>query len=363
MARSIERPIAPSQSEPFVCETDRFGSGEPAEVQIHHYTINFGPQHPAAHGVLRLVLELDGEVIERIDPHVGFLHRGTEKFIENKPYLQTIPYFDRLDYCSRMCMEHTYVLAIEKLLDLEVPIRVQYLRVFFAELTRIMNHLLNLGSHVMDVGAMTPNLWLFELREDTFNFYERASGARMHANYFRPGGVRQDVPLKLLTDIADWLDTRLPRLFEDAISLVADNRIFKQRNVDIGIVSRDDAIAWGFSGPLIRAVGIPWDLRKSQPYDVYARMDFDVPVGTRGDCYDRFMIPVEEVRQSARIMRQCLAEMPEGPVHTSDRKVVPPRRAEMKHSMEALIHHFKLYTEGFHVPKGDVYVATERPKG
>jgi len=338
------------------------GVGE-QDVNIRNYTINFGPQHPAAHGVLRLVLELDGEMVERVDPHVGLLHRGTEKFIETKPYLQTIPYFDRLDYCSPMCMEHTYVLAIEKLMDLEVPRRGQYLRVLFAELTRIMNHLLNLGSHIMDVGAMTPNLWLFELREDTMNFYERASGARMHANYFRPGGVRQDVPLKLLTDMADWLDTRLPRLFEDSISLVADNRIFKQRNVDIGVVSRDDAIAWGFSGPCIRASGIPWDLRKAQPYDVYAEMDFDVPVGTRGDCYDRFMVRVEEVRQSARIMRQCLRDLPEGPVASHDRKVKPPARAEMKRSMEALIHHFKLYTEGFHVPAGAVYVATESPKG
>jgi NADH-quinone oxidoreductase subunit D len=315
------------------------------DVTIANYTINFGPQHPAAHGVLRLVMELDGELVERIDPHVGLLHRGTEKFIEYKTYLQSIPYFDRLDYCSPMCMEHTFVLAIEKLLDLEVPLRAQYLRVFFAELTRIKNHMLNLGSHVMDVGAMTPNLWLFELREDLMMFYERASGARMHANYFRPGGVHQDVPLKLLTDIGDWLDTRLPRLFEDAISLVADNRIFKQRNVDIATVSREDAIAWGFSGPMIRAAGLPWDLRKSQPYDVYDRMEFDVPVGTRGDCYDRFMVRVEEVRQSARIMRQCLREMPEGPIASLDRKVVPPKRAEMKRSMEALIHHFKLYTK------------------
>jgi NADH-quinone oxidoreductase subunit D len=330
---------------------------------ISNYTINFGPQHPAAHGVLRLVLELDGEIIERVDPHVGLLHRGTEKLCEWKPYLQTIPYFDRLDYCSPMAMEYTYVLAIEKLLELEVPIRAQYLRVFFAELTRIKNHMLNLGSHVMDVGAMTPNLWLFELREDCMNFYERASGARMHANYFRPGGVHQDVPLKLLTDIGDWLDTRLPRLFEDAISLVADNRIFKQRNVDIGTVSKEDAIAWGFSGPMIRAAGIAWDLRKSQPYDVYDRMKFDIPVGTKGDCYDRFMVRVEEVRQSAKIMKQCLQEMPEGPVLTTDRKVAPPRRADMKTSMEALIHHFKLYTEGFHVPAGEVYVATESPKG
>ncbi|UZK66789.1 NADH-quinone oxidoreductase subunit D [Sphingomonas sp. M1-B02] len=333
------------------------------DVEIQNYTINFGPQHPAAHGVLRLVLELDGEIVERVDPHIGLLHRGTEKLIEYKTYTQALPYFDRFDYCSPMAMEHTYVLAVEKLLDLEVPIRAQYLRVFFAELTRIKNHMLNLGSHVMDVGAMTPNLWLFELREDCMNFYERASGARMHANYFRVGGVRQDVPLKLLTDIGDWLDTRLPRLFEDAISLVAENRIFKQRNVDIAVVSRDDAIKWGFSGPMIRAAGIPWDLRKSQPYDVYDRMEFDIPVGTRGDCYDRFMVRVEEVRQSARIMKQCLADMPEGPVLTLDRKVAPPKRGEMKQSMEALIHHFKLFTEGYHVPAGEVYVATESPKG
>jgi NADH-quinone oxidoreductase subunit D len=332
-------------------------------TEIANYTINFGPQHPAAHGVLRLVTELDGEIIERIDPHVGLLHRGTEKLIEYKTYQQAIPYFDRLDYCSPMAMEHSFVLAIEKLLDLEVPLRAQYLRVFFAELTRIKNHMLNLGAHVMDVGAMTPNLWMFELREDCMNFYERASGARMHANYFRVGGVHEDVPLKLLADIADWLDTRLPQLFGDAISLVAENRIFKQRNVDIAIVGRDDAVKWGFSGPLIRAAGIPWDIRRSQPYDVYDRMEFDVPVGTRGDCYDRFMVRVEEVYQSARIMKQCLAEMPDGPVMTLDRKVGPPKRAEMKQSMEALIHHFKLYTEGFHVPAGEVYVATESPKG
>ncbi len=335
----------------------------PGDVEIQNYTINFGPQHPAAHGVLRLVMELDGEIVERCDPHVGLLHRGTEKLIEYKTYLQALPYFDRLDYCSPMCMEHSYVLAIEKLLDLEVPIRAQYLRVFFAELTRIGNHMLNLGAHVLDVGAMTPALWMYELREDCMNFYERTSGARMHAAYFRPGGVHQDVPLKLLTDIADWLDTRVPQLFEDAISLVADNRIFKQRNVDIGIVTKDDALRWGFSGPMIRGSGIPWDLRKSQPYDVYAKMDFDVPVGTRGDCYDRFMVRVEEVRQSARIMKQCLNEMPLGPVMTDNAKVAPPKRADMKRSMEAMIHHFKLYTEGFHVPAGEVYVATESPKG
>ncbi len=330
---------------------------------IQNYTINFGPQHPAAHGVLRLVMELDGEIIERLDPHVGLLHRGTEKLIEHKTYLQALPYFDRLDYCSPLAMEHSYVLAIEKLLNLEVPIRGQYLRVLFAELTRICNHMLNLGSHVLDVGAMTPSLWLFEVREDCLNFFERASGARMHAAWFRPGGVHQDVPEKLLVDIGEWLDNRLPTLFEDAMSLVVDNRIFKQRNVDIAIVSKDDAVRWGFSGPMIRGSGIAWDLRKSQPYDVYAKMDFEIPVGTRGDCYDRFMVRVEEVRQSARIMKQCLAEMPQGPIASDDRKIVPPKRAEMKQSMEALIHHFKLYTEGFHVPAGEVYVATESPKG
>lgn len=332
------------------------------DLEIQNYTINFGPQHPAAHGVLRLVMELDGEIVERLDPHVGLLHRGTEKLIEHKTYLQALPYFDRLDYCSPLAMEHSYVLAIEKLLDLEVPLRGQYLRVLFAELTRICNHMLNIGAHVMDVGAMTPNIWVFEIREQCLAFFERASGARMHSAWFRPGGVHQDVPLKLLTDMADWLD-EFPTLFEDAMSLVTDNRIFKQRNVDIATVSKEDAVRWGFSGPMIRGSGIAWDLRKSQPYDVYDRMEFDVPVGTRGDCYDRFMVRVEEVRQSARIMRQCLNEMPEGPVASSDRKVVPPKRGEMKQSMEALIHHFKLYTEGFHVPAGEVYVATESPKG
>ena len=330
---------------------------------ISNYTINFGPQHPAAHGVLRMVMELDGEIVERVDPHVGLLHRGTEKLIEYKTYLQALPYFDRLDYCSPLAMEHSYVLAIEKLLQLEVPLRAQYLRVFFAELTRICNHMLNIGSHIMDVGAMTPNLWLFEIREDCMNFFERASGARMHAAWFRPGGVHQDVPLKLLTDIGDWLDTRLPRLFEDAVSLFADNRIFKQRNVDIGVVSKEDSIAWGFSGPMIRAAGIPWDIRKSQPYDVYDRMDFEIPIGTKGDCYDRIMVRIEEVRQSARIMKQCLNAMPEGPIASLDRKVVPPKRGEMKRSMEALIHHFKLHTEGFHTPPGEVYAAVEAPKG
>ncbi len=332
------------------------------DLEIQNFTINFGPQHPAAHGVLRMVMELDGEIVERVDPHIGLLHRGTEKLIEHKTYLQALPYFDRLDYCSPLAMEYSYVLAIEKLLDLEVPLRGQYLRVLFAELTRICNHMLNLGAHVMDVGAMTPNIWVFEIREQCLEFFERASGARMHSAWFRPGGVHQDVPLKLLTDIADWLD-EFPTLFEDAMSLVVGNRIFKQRNVNIATVSKDDAVRWGFSGPVLRGSGVAWDLRKSQPYDVYDRMEFDVPVGTSGDCYDRFMVRVEEVRQSARIMRQCLNEMPDGPVASTDRKIVPPKRAEMKQSMEALIHHFKLYTEGFHVPAGEVYVATESPKG
>ncbi len=329
---------------------------------VSNYTINFGPQHPAAHGVLRLIMELDGEIVERVDPHVGLLHRGTEKLIEYRTYAQALPYFDRLDYCSPMCMEHSYVLAVEKLMGLEVPLRAQYIRVLMAELTRISNHMLNLGAHIMDVGAMTPNLWLFEVREDTMQLYEAVSGARMHANYFRVGGVHQDIPEKVLADMAAFLDKRMP-LFEDAISLVADNRIFKQRNVDIGTVSKEDSLAWGFSGPMIRAAGIPWDIRKAQPYEVYDRMEFAVPVGTRGDCYDRFMVRVEEVRQSAHIMRQCLSEMPQGPIGTTDRKVFPPKRGEMKQSMEALIHHFKLYTEGYRVPAGEVYVATESPKG
>jgi NADH-quinone oxidoreductase subunit D len=329
---------------------------------VSNYTINFGPQHPAAHGVLRLIMELDGEIVERVDPHIGLLHRGTEKLIEYRTYAQALPYFDRLDYCSPMCMEHSYVLAVEKLMGIEVPIRAQYIRVLMAELTRISNHMLNLGAHIMDVGAMTPNLWLFVVREDTLQLYEAVSGARMHANYFRVGGVHQDIPEKVLADIATFLDTKM-QIFEDAISLVADNRIFKQRNVDIGTVSKEDSLAWGFSGPMIRAAGIPWDIRKSQPYEVYDRMDFDIPVGTKGDCYDRFMVRVEEVRQSAHIMRQCLRDMPQGPIGTDDRKVFPPKRGEMKQSMEALIHHFKLYTEGYRVPAGEVYVATESPKG
>ena len=337
------------------------GTAEPA-VAIQNYMINFGPQHPAAHGVLRLVLELDGEVIERVDPHIGLLHRGTEKLCEYKTYLQALPYMDRLDYCSPMSMEHSYVLAIEKLMGLEVPIRGQYIRVLFAELTRLMNHILNVTTHALDVGAMTPILWLFEEREQLMGFYERVSGARMHAAYFRPGGVHQDLPDGLAEDIYAWTE-RFPKVLDEMQGLVAHNRIFKQRNVDIGVISAEDAIAWGFSGPCIRASGIPWDLRKSQPYDVYDRMNFEVAVGNRGDCYDRFMVRMEEMRQSLRIVRQCLDELPLGEVASLDRKVVPPKRGEMKRSMEGLIHHFKLYTEGFHVPAGEAYVATESPKG
>jgi NADH-quinone oxidoreductase subunit D len=329
---------------------------------IQNYMINFGPQHPAAHGVLRLVMELDGEIIERCDPHIGLLHRGTEKLIEYKTYLQALPYMDRLDYVSPMCMEHSYVLAIEKLAGIEVPLRAKYIRTVFAEITRILNHILNVTTHAMDVGAMTPILWMFEEREKLLGFYERVSGARFHAAYFRPGGVHQDLPDGLLGDIKDWCDGYL-RVLDEVQGLVADNRIFKQRNVDIGVISKDDAISWGFTGPCIRASGVAWDLRKSQPYDAYDRMDFDVIVSDDGDCYARFMVRMDEMRQSLRIIRQCLAEMPAGRHATLDRKVSPPSRGEMKRSMEALIHHFKLYTEGLHVPAGEVYVATESPKG
>ncbi|WP_353200002.1 NADH-quinone oxidoreductase subunit D [Sandarakinorhabdus sp.] len=324
--------------------------------------INFGPQHPAAHGVLRLVMELDGEIIERCDPHIGLLHRGTEKLIEYKTYLQALPYMDRLDYVSPMCMEHSYVLAIEKLAGIEVPLRAKYLRTMFAEITRILNHILNTTAHAMDVGAMTPILWLFEEREKLMQFYERVSGARFHAAWFRPGGVHQDLPDGMVQDIADWCDGFF-KVLDEMQGLVADNRIFKQRNVDIGIISKEDAIAWGFTGPCIRASGVAWDLRKSQPYDAYHLVDFDVPVSTDGDCYARFMVRMQEMRESVKIIRQCLRDLPAGDHITSNRKVAPPSRGEMKRSMEALIHHFKLYTEGLHVPAGDAYVATESPKG
>ena len=334
-----------------------------AEVQIANYTVNFGPQHPAAHGVLRLVMELDGEVVERADPHIGLLHRGTEKLIEHKTYLQAIPYFDRLDYVSIMCQEHAFVLAAERLLGLEVPLRGQYLRVLFSEITRLLNHLLNVTTQGMDVGAITPALWGFEERERLMEFYERVSGARLHANYFRVGGVHQDMPAGLAEDISSYIDNELSKVIDDIEALLTENRIFKQRNVDIGVVTAEQAMQWGFSGVMLRGSDVAWDLRKAQPYEVYDRVDFDVPVGKNGDCYDRYLCRVEEMRQSAQIIRQCLNEMPDGPVIADNQKVVPPRRAEMKSSMEALIHHFKLYTEGHNVPEGEVYAAVEAPKG
>ena len=333
-----------------------------AEVQISNLTVNFGPQHPAAHGVLRLVLEMDGEVVERADPHIGLLHRGTEKLIEHKTYLQALPYFDRLDYVSMMSQEHCYSLAVEKLLGCEVPMRAQYIRVLFAEITRLMNHLFQLSAHALDVGAMTPFLWLFEYREVLFEFYEAVSGARMHASYIRPGGVNQDMPAGLADRIGEHAE-RLPKLLDEVETVLTENRIWKQRTVDIGVVTAEQALDWGFSGPMLRGSGVAWDLRKAQPYDVYGRMDFDIPVGKNGDCWDRYLVRLEEMRQSLRIIRQCLDELPEGPIKTLDRKVSPPPRAEMKRSMEALIHHFKLYTEGYHVPAGETYTAVEAPKG
>jgi NADH-quinone oxidoreductase subunit D len=333
-----------------------------AETQISNLTVNFGPQHPAAHGVLRLVLEMDGEVIERADPHIGLLHRGTEKLIEHKTYLQALPYFDRLDYVSMMSQEHCYSLAVEKLLGCEAPLRGQYIRVLFAEITRIMNHTFQLSAHALDVGAMTPFLWMFEERESMFEFYEAVSGARMHAGYIRPGGVSQDMPAGLAEDIMAFTE-RMTKLLDEVEAVLTENRIWKQRTVDIGVVSAEQAMDWGFSGPMLRGSGVAWDLRKAQPYDVYERMDFDIPIGKNGDCYDRYLVRFEEMRQSLRIIRQCLEEMPEGPVKSLDRKISPPPRAEMKTSMEALIHHFKLYTEGYHVPAGETYTAVEVPKG
>ena len=333
-----------------------------AERLIKSMTLNFGPQHPAAHGVLRLVLEMDGEVIERADPHIGMLHRGTEKLIEYKTYLQALPYFDRLDYTAPLNQEHPFVLAVEKLLGIEVPPRAQYIRVLYSEIGRILNHLLNIATYALDIGAMTPLLWAFEEREKLMEFYERVSGARMHTAYFRAGGVHQDLPAGLLEDIARFCET-LPQLIDDVETLLTDNRIFRQRSVDIGAVSLEDALDWGFSGPMLRASGAPWDLRKAQPYECYEDLEFDIPVGKKGDCFDRYLVRIEEMRQSIRIMRQCIERMPDGPVMTQDHKVTPPRRAEMKRSMEALIHHFKLYTEGFHVPAGETYTAVETPKG
>jgi NADH-quinone oxidoreductase subunit D len=337
-----------------------------SEAELRNFTINFGPQHPAAHGVLRLVLELDGEVVERVDPHIGLLHRGTEKLLEYKTYLQGLPYFDRLDYCSPMCMEHSWCLAIEKLVGVEVPRRGQLIRTLMAELTRIMSHLLNVTTFAMDVGALTPPLWGFDEREKLMVFYERVSGSRMHAAYFRPGGVHQDLPNDLLDDIYNWCDPFL-KVVQDLDDLLTENRIFKQRNVDIGVVSIEDAWAYGFSGVMVRGSGAAWDLRKSQPYECYNELDFDIPVGKNGDCYDRYLVRMEEMRQSASMMKQCVEKLRSidggGPVSSVNNKVVPPKRGEMKRSMEALIHHFKLYTEGFKVPEGEVYAATEAPKG
>jgi NADH-quinone oxidoreductase subunit D len=333
-----------------------------AEAQIKSFTMNFGPQHPAAHGVLRLVLEMDGEVVERADPHIGLLHRGTEKLIEYKTYLQAVPYMDRLDYVSPMCMEHSFALAVEKLLGIEAPPRAKYIRVLFAEITRILNHLLNVCAFGLDVGALTPFLWGFEEREKLMEFYERVSGARLHSAYFRPGGVHQDLPAGMADDIRAWC-AEFPRVLDAIEELLTENRIFKQRTVDIGRINAEDAIDWGLTGPMLRASGVPWDLRKAQPYDAYETMDFDIPIGKNGDCWDRYLVRVEEMRQSLRIILQALDQMPGGAVKVDDHKVAPPKRGEMKQSMEALIHHFKLYTEGYHVPPGETYTVTEAPKG
>ncbi|MFV1010991.1 NADH-quinone oxidoreductase subunit D [Wolbachia endosymbiont of Nasonia vitripennis] len=324
--------------------------------------LNFGPQHPTAHGVLRLVLEMDGEVIERADPHIGLLHRGTEKLIEHKTYLQALPYFDRLDYVSPMSQEHAYSLCVEKLLQCEVPIRAKYLRVLFCELTRILNHLLNISSQALDVGAMTPLLWLFEEREKILEFYERASGARFHAAYIRPGGLAADIPEGLIEDIAKFIE-QFPKYIDDVDELLTENRIWKQRTVGISEISIKQALDWGFSGPMLRAAGLAWDLRKSQPYEIYDQLDFGIPIGQNGDCYDRYLVRMAEIRQSVSLVKQCIEKMPEGPIKTEDRKISPPPRAEMKESMEAMIHHFKLYSEGYHVPEGEAYVAVEAPKG
>ena len=339
------------------------GSALP-ETPVRKFNINFGPQHPAAHGVLRLVLELDGEVVERVDPHIGLLHRGTEKLMEARTYLQNVPYFDRLDYVAPMNQEHAFCLAIERLSGIEVPVRAQLIRVLFCEIGRILNHLLNVTTQAMDVGALTPPLWGFEEREKLMVFYERASGARLHANFFRPGGVRQDLPDALIDDIETWAKA-FHKPLGDIDRLITGNRIFKQRNVDIGVVSAEQAMAWGFSGVMVRGSGIAWDLRRSQPYECYSELDFEIPLGVNGDCYDRYLCRMQEMRESVKIMLQCVERLRKtpGPVLTEDTKVAPPRRGEMKRSMEALIHHFKIYTEGLHTPAGEIYAAVEAPKG
>ena len=337
-----------------------------AETALRNFTVNFGPQHPAAHGVLRMVLELDGEVVERVDPHIGLLHRGTEKLIEYKTYMQAVPYFDRLDYVAPMNQEHAFCLAAEKLLGVQLPKRAQLIRVLYSEIGRLLSHLLNVTTQAMDVGALTPPLWGFEEREKLMLFYERASGSRMHAAYFRPGGVHQDLPAKLIDDIYAFCDPFL-KVVDDLDALLTGNRIFKQRNVDIGVVALADAWNWGFSGVMVRGSGAAWDLRKAQPYECYSELEFDIPIGKNGDCFDRYLIRMEEMRQSTKLMKQCCeilcSPAGQGPVSVDDHKIVPPKRGEMKRSMEALIHHFKLYTEGYHVPAGAVYAAVEAPKG
>jgi len=330
--------------------------------KIEEISINFGPQHPAAHGVLRLILDMDGEVIKRADPHIGLLHRGTEKLIEYKTYTQAVPYFDRLDYVSPMSYEHCFSLAVEKLLNCKIPPRAQFIRVLFCEITRIMNHLLNITTQALDVGAMTPLLWMFEERERMMEFYERASGSRMHANYIRPGGVASDIDDELVNDIAKFFQDLPPKL-DDMEALLTENRIFKQRLVDIGVMTKEQAIEWGFSGPMLRASGIAWDLRRSQPYEIYDQLEFDIPIGKTGDCYDRYLVRIYEMRESIRIIKQCIEKLPEGPFKTDDPRISTPEREEMKTSMEAMINHFKLFTEGYHVPQGEVYVAVEAPKG
>jgi NADH-quinone oxidoreductase subunit D len=336
------------------------------EHNVRNFTINFGPEHPSAHGVLRLVLELDGEIVERVDPHIGLLHRGTEKLIETKTYLQAVPYFDRLDYVAPMNQEHAFALAVERLLGLEIPYRGQLIRVLYSEIGRILSHIMNVTTQAMDVGAMTPPVWGFEEREKLMVFYERACGARMHSAYFRPGGVHQDLPPELVDDIGAWCDPFIT-ILDNIEGLLTDNRIYKQRNVDIGVVSLEDAFAWGFTGVMVRGSGAAWDLRRSQPYECYSDLEFDIPVGKNGDCYDRYLIRMQEMRESVKIMKQCVellqGKWRVGPVSALDGKVVPPKRGEMKRSMEALIHHFKLYTEGYHVPAGEVYAAVEAPKG
>ncbi len=324
--------------------------------------LNFGPQHPAAHGVLRLILELDGEIVENADPHIGLLHRGTEKLIENKTYMQAVPYFDRLDYVAPMNQEHAFALAIEKILKIDVPIRAQYLRVMFCEIGRILSHILNITTQAMDVGALTPTLWGFEERETLMGFYEKVSGSRLHANYFRPGGVHQDLPRGMDKEISDFC-VNFPKIINDLETLLTDNRIFKQRNVDIGIVSKQDALDYSFSGVMLRGSGIAWDLRKSQPYDCYELMEFNIPVGKNGDCYDRYLCRIEEMKESVKIINQCLANLPRGPIKSMDGKITPPSKKEIKNSMEALIHHFKLFTEGYRVDEDEIYTAVEAPKG